>query len=82
MLLLRAVHRPPGSMVRSACYGSSSGVKSPSRRLLVVGAKKPKLTCAMKRTTHFRMCAAFPFASPAHFFTRFGSEIRRGEFSI
>lgn len=56
MLLLRAVHRPPGSMVRSACYGSSSGVKSPSRRLLVHGAKKPKLTCAMKRTTHCRMC--------------------------
>ena len=35
MLLLRAVHRPPGSMVRSDCYGSISGVKSPSRRARV-----------------------------------------------
>lgn len=81
MLLLRAVHRPPGSMVRSACYGSSSGVKSPSRRLLVRCEEAEADVCDETHNSFPDVCGV---RSPAHASSQGSvprsSEIRRGEF--
>ena len=66
MLLLRAVHRPPGSMVRSACYGSSSGVKSPSRRLLVRCEEAEADVCDAETHNSFPDDCVCGVRSPAH----------------
>ena len=73
MLLLRAVHRPPGSMVRSACYGSSSGVKSPSRRLLVRCEEAEADVCDETHNSFPDVCRGVPALQRTRFFTRFGS---------